>query len=86
MSDPVSLSKSLPQLVFASALSGYGLYLAYQNITRLQTYEKQSEKAAEWSNTAAERLKKTRSTQASGTISVGSLSSAPRRVLVGEIN
>jgi hypothetical protein len=70
MSDPITLSKALPQLVFTSALSSYGLYLSYQNITRLQQYEKQSEKAAEWSNTAAQRLSKTRSTQASGTISV----------------
>jgi hypothetical protein len=70
MSDLITLSKALPQLVFTSALSSYGLYLSYQNISRLQQYEKQSEKAAEWSNTAAQRLSKTRSTQASGTISV----------------
>ncbi|KAF2686115.1 hypothetical protein K458DRAFT_239588, partial [Lentithecium fluviatile CBS 122367] len=50
--------------------STYGLYLSYHNITRLQQYEEQSEKAAEWSNTAAERLHKTRTTQTSGTISL----------------
>jgi hypothetical protein len=51
-------------------LSGYGLNLCYNNITRLQQYEEQSEKAAKWSNKVAERLHKTRSTQTSGTITV----------------
>ncbi|KAI8936658.1 hypothetical protein NX059_007055 [Plenodomus lindquistii] len=51
-------------------LSAYGLYLSYQNITRLQQYEKTSEKAAEWSNTAAQRLRKTRTTQGSGTVTL----------------
>jgi hypothetical protein len=70
MSYPIPLGKSILQLVCTSALSGYGLYLSYHNITRLQQYEKQSEKAAEWSNAAAHRLHKTRTTQTSGTISV----------------
>jgi hypothetical protein len=70
MTYPIPLAKSILQLTLTSALSGYGLFLSYQNITRLQQYEQQSEKAAEWSNTAAERLHKTRTTQASGTISV----------------
>ncbi|KAH7070631.1 hypothetical protein BKA63DRAFT_420491 [Paraphoma chrysanthemicola] len=70
MDNPIPLGKSILQLVCTSALSGYGLFLSYQNITRLQQYEKQSEKAAEWSNTAAHRLHKTRTTQASGTISL----------------
>jgi hypothetical protein len=70
MTYPIPLGKSILQLLCASALSGYGLYMSYSNITRLQQYEKQSEKAAEWSNTAAQRLHKTRTTQASGTISV----------------
>ena len=52
------------------ALTSYALYLSYQNITRLQQYEKTSEKAAQWSNTAAQKLQKTRTTQASGTITV----------------
>lgn len=52
------------------ALTCYALYLSYQNITRLQQYEKTSEKAAQWSNTAAQKLQKTRTTQASGTIVV----------------
>ncbi|KAF7453128.1 hypothetical protein A1F94_011819 [Pyrenophora tritici-repentis] len=58
------------QLGLTSALSAYGLYLSYQNITRLQQYEERSEKAAEWSNTAAERLHKTRTTQTSGTVTL----------------
>jgi hypothetical protein len=70
MTYPIPLAKSILQLSLTSALSGYGLFLSYGNITRLQQYEQQSEKAAEWSNTAAQRLHKTRTTQASGTISV----------------
>lgn len=70
MSDTLSTISTLPPVLFASALSAYGLYLCKENITRLQQYEEQSEKAAEWSNTAAERLHKTRTTQTSGTLSV----------------
>jgi hypothetical protein len=70
MTYPIPFGKSVLQLGVTSALSSYGLFLSYQNITRLQQYEEQSEKAAEWSNTAAQRLHKTRTTQASGTISV----------------
>lgn len=70
MPPTIPLTKSTPQLLFTSALSTYGLYLSYRNITRLQQYEKQSEKAAEWSSTAAQRLHKTRSTQTSGTLTV----------------
>lgn len=70
MADSVSSISTLPPLLFASALSAYGLYLCKENITRLQQYEAQSEKAAEWSNTAAQRLRKTRTTQTSGTLSV----------------
>ncbi|KAH8701306.1 hypothetical protein GQ44DRAFT_717843 [Phaeosphaeriaceae sp. PMI808] len=66
----IPLGQCILQLVCTSALSGYGLYLSYHNITRLQQYEKQSEKAAEWSNTAAQRLHKTRTTQTSGTLSL----------------
>jgi hypothetical protein len=73
----IPLAKSAVQLTLTSALSAYGLFLSYQNITRLQQYEKQSEKAAEWSNTAAEKLQKTRTTQASGTISVRPTLSCP---------
>ncbi|KAI4696758.1 uncharacterized protein J4E88_000936 [Alternaria novae-zelandiae] len=70
MFSPSIYTVSVFQLGLTSALSAYGLYLSYQNITRLQQYEKQSEKAAEWSNTAAQRLHKTRSTQTSGTVTL----------------
>ncbi|KAF2477064.1 uncharacterized protein BDR25DRAFT_276761 [Lindgomyces ingoldianus] len=51
-------------------VSGYGLFISYSNITRLQKYEERSERAAEWSNTAAERLQKTRTTQGAAAITV----------------
>jgi hypothetical protein len=70
MFSPSIYTVSIFQLGLTSALSAYGLYLSYQNITRLQQYEEKSEKAAEWSNTAAQRLHKTRSTQTSGTVTV----------------
>ena len=57
-------------LCFVTLLSSYGLYMAYQNITRLQTYEEQAQKASKWSNAVAKRLEKTRATQTSGTIAV----------------
>jgi hypothetical protein len=70
MSDSISAISTLPPLLFSAVLSTYGLYLCKENITRLQQYEETSEKAAEWSNTAAQRLHKTRTTQTSGTLSV----------------
>jgi len=70
MFSPSIYTVSIFQLGLTSALSAYGLYLSYQNITRLQQYEEKSEKAAEWSNTAAQRLHKTRTTQTSGTVTV----------------
>jgi hypothetical protein len=70
MFSPSIYTVSIFQLGLTSALSAYGLYLSYQNITRLQQYEEKSEKAAEWSNMAAQRLHKTRSTQTSGTVTV----------------
>ncbi|KAF2650314.1 hypothetical protein K491DRAFT_720859 [Lophiostoma macrostomum CBS 122681] len=63
------LSAILP-LVHILVYSAYALNISYETITRLQKYEEQSEKAAEWSNTAAERLRKTRTTQGSGAISI----------------
>lgn len=51
-------------------LSAYGLFLSYQSISKLREYEAASEKAAEWSQTAADQLHKTRTTQASGAITV----------------
>ncbi|KAJ4993606.1 hypothetical protein SVAN01_00660 [Stagonosporopsis vannaccii] len=70
MTDHLSPLTTLPPFVFASVLSAYGLFLCKENITRLQQYESASEKAAEWSNTAAQRLRKTRSTQTSGTLAL----------------
>lgn len=70
MLSPSMHTTSILQLCPTAALSAYGLYLAYQNITRLQQYEQKSEKAAEWSNTAAQKLHKTRTTQATGTLAV----------------
>ena len=63
------LSATIP-LVHILVYSAYALNISYETITRLKKYEEQSEKAAEWSNTAAERLRKTRTTQGSGAISV----------------
>jgi 7-keto-8-aminopelargonate synthetase-like enzyme len=57
-------------LCFVTALSSYGLYMAYQNITRLQEYEDQAQKLSKWSKVVAARLNKTRTTQTSGTIAV----------------
>ncbi|KAL6166629.1 hypothetical protein ACJQWK_07971 [Exserohilum turcicum] len=73
---------SILQLCPTAALSAYGLYLAYQNITRLQQYEQKSEKAAEWSNTAAQKLHKTRTTQATGTLALISSLTCSMLVLV----
>ena len=51
-------------------LSGYGLFNSWIAITNLRQYEEKSEKAAKWSNTAADQLHRTRTTQASGLIAV----------------
>lgn len=59
--------------LFQAAFSGYNLYLCYISITNLMKYEEKSKKAAEWSQTAADQLYKTRVTQASGAGAVCSL-------------
>ncbi|KAF1948966.1 hypothetical protein CC80DRAFT_497817 [Byssothecium circinans] len=51
-------------------LTSHALNLSYTNIRLLQTYEQKTEKAAKYSNTAAWRLRKTRTTQGSGTVAV----------------
>ncbi|MCJ1439215.1 hypothetical protein MMC27_008606 [Xylographa pallens] len=51
-------------------LSAYGLYTSYISITNLQQYEASSEKAAEYLDTAAHQLHKTRITQASGALAI----------------
>jgi hypothetical protein len=53
-----------------AAYSGWNLYLASISISNLQKYEKTSEKAAQYSNNAADQLYKTRTTQASLALSV----------------
>lgn len=53
-----------------AALSAYGLYYSYQCITKLRQYEERSKKAAKYSNTAADQLHRTRTTQASAAIAV----------------
>ncbi|KAF2785984.1 hypothetical protein K505DRAFT_330658 [Melanomma pulvis-pyrius CBS 109.77] len=63
------LATSVP-LVLLAFISLYGISLSYKTITRLRAYEQQSEKAAEWSTTAAERLHKTRTTQAGAAITL----------------
>jgi hypothetical protein len=60
--------------VLLGLLSAYGASVSYTAVTRLRAYEEKSEKAAEWSNTAAQRLYKTRTTQAGGAISVRPMS------------
>lgn len=51
-------------------LSAYSLFHAYISITNLQQYEEKSEKAAQYSSTAAHDLHKTRTTQTSGTLAI----------------
>ena len=53
-----------------AATSLYGGYQSYIAIMNLQKYEETSKKLAEWSNTAAEHLWKTRKTQGAGAIAV----------------
>ncbi|KAF2729193.1 hypothetical protein EJ04DRAFT_580818 [Polyplosphaeria fusca] len=69
--DPVSSYNKTRRFGFLLVpTAAYALFLCYQNITRLRVYEAQSEKAAKWSSTAAERLRKTRTTQAGATIAI----------------
>ena len=53
-----------------AAFSAYNLYLCAISITNLMGYQEKSEKAAQYSQTAADQLHKTRTTQASAAISV----------------
>lgn len=53
-----------------AAVSSYGLYMSYISVTNLQQYEAQSEKAAQYLETAAYQLHKTRTTQATGAAAV----------------
>ena len=53
-----------------AGFSFYNLYLCSISITNFQQYEEKSEKAAQYSNTAAEQLHKTRTTQTSSALTV----------------
>ncbi|KAH7049193.1 hypothetical protein B0J12DRAFT_538997, partial [Macrophomina phaseolina] len=55
------------------------LYFCYVSIKNLQRYEKKTEKAAEYSNTAAEQLHRTRTTQGSALVTVPLSSHTPVR-------
>ncbi|KAF4535945.1 Methyltransferase domain-containing protein [Lasiodiplodia theobromae] len=58
------MDKVLPVIHLVQAAgSAYTLYFCFVSIKALKQYEKQSEKAAEYSATAAEQLHKTRTTQ-----------------------
>ena len=65
----MSLITTIPA-VLLGILSAHGAFISYKTVTRLRAYESTSEKAAEWSNTAAQRLRKTRTTQTGAAISV----------------
>ena len=61
----------LRTLHFAQAcVAGYGLYVSYISITNLRKYEKKSEQAAKYSQSAANQLHKMRTTQGAGAIAV----------------
>ncbi|KAF2101384.1 hypothetical protein NA57DRAFT_72828 [Rhizodiscina lignyota] len=53
-----------------TALAAYAAQHSYTAITKLQIYEKQSEKAAQYSSSADRQLQKTRKTQAAGAASI----------------
>lgn len=57
-------------------LAGRGLYHSYYAIINLQKYEDAAKKLAEWSSEADRQLHKTRTTQASGAVTV-SLTTMP---------
>jgi len=66
MASAVSYALNLSQVAF----SVYNLWLASISIMNLQKYEEKSKKAAEYSNTAARELHKTRTTQTSAALAV----------------
>ncbi|KAK5108924.1 hypothetical protein LTR62_007726 [Meristemomyces frigidus] len=57
-------------LICQSITCCYGAYQSYGAITNLRKYEETSKKLAEWSNTAAEHLRRTRTTQGAGAIAI----------------
>ncbi|KAF2201826.1 hypothetical protein GQ43DRAFT_440251 [Delitschia confertaspora ATCC 74209] len=67
---PMLPSSTNPLLLPVFGCSIYGLYLSYKNITRLQRYESQTKTAAEWSETVAEQLRTTQTTQGAAAVTV----------------
>ncbi|KIW06194.1 uncharacterized protein PV09_02674 [Verruconis gallopava] len=53
-----------------AGLSAYSLFHAYISITNLRKWESTSERAAQYSKTAAQELHKTRTTQTSGALAI----------------
>lgn len=75
------MERLLPVIHVAQAVGGAStLYFCYVSIKNLQRYEKKTEKAAEYSNTAAEQLHRTRTTQGSALVTVPLSSHTPVRV------
>ena len=68
----VNMATALISLLHAlqASFSAYTVYLSSISIRNLQKYEETSKKAAKYSNIAEQQLHKTRTTQASGTLSV----------------
>ena len=56
--------------VILAALSASALYRSTQSIPKLQKYEDDAKRAAEWSNTAEKRLWDTRYTVGAGFVAV----------------
>ncbi|KAL9095132.1 MAG: hypothetical protein Q9165_002735 [Trypethelium subeluteriae] len=53
-----------------AGIAGYGLYVSSISITNLQKYEKKTERAAKYSQSAADQLYKTRTTQGAGAVAI----------------
>jgi formate-dependent nitrite reductase membrane component NrfD len=65
------LQALLPVIYVAQTVAGgYGVYLCVDAVQHLRQYESASETAAKYSNTAADQLHRTRTTQASALLSV----------------
>ncbi|KAF2230950.1 hypothetical protein EV356DRAFT_535905 [Viridothelium virens] len=53
-----------------AGIAGYGLYVSSISITNLQKYEKRTKQAAKYSQSAADQLYKTRTTQSAGAVAI----------------
>lgn len=56
--------------IVLTLISGYATYQSATSILNIRKYEEKAEKAAEWSNTAKQRLWDTRYTIGTGFVSV----------------